>query len=63
MRFLAPYAGVGIDQRIWVVHPVMGIPIAVSAIWLFGIRTDVPGDPRAPQPDGRALTRDGALRA
>ena len=43
--FLAPYAGVGIDQRIWVVHPVLGISIAVSAIWLFRRRTDVPATP------------------
>lgn len=45
LRFLAPYAGVGIDQRLWVVHPVLGIAIAISAIWLFRRRTDVPATP------------------
>ena len=45
LRFLAPYAGGGIDQRIWVVHPVLGIAIAVSAIWLFRGRTDVSATP------------------
>lgn len=48
-RFIAPYAGIGIDQRIWVVHPVLGVTIAVSALWLFRRRTDVPSTPtRAP---------------
>jgi plastocyanin len=41
-RFLAPYVGMGIDQRIWLVHPVLGIAIASSALWLFRGRTDVP---------------------
>lgn len=41
-RFLAPYVGMGIDQRIWIVHPVLGIAIASSALWLFRGRTDVP---------------------
>jgi len=45
LRFLGPYAGVGIDKRIWVVHPVLGITIAVGAIWLFRRRTDVPATP------------------
>lgn len=45
VRALAPFAGVGIAQRIWVVHPVLGITIAVSAIWLFRRRTDVPATP------------------
>ena len=45
VRFLAPYAGVGIDQRIWAVHPVLGMAIAISALWLFRSRTDVPATP------------------
>lgn len=44
VRFVAPY-GVGIPQRIWVVHPVLGITIAVAALWLFRRRTDVPTTP------------------
>jgi hypothetical protein len=49
VRFLAPYAGVGIDQRIWVVDAMLGITIAVSALWLFPRRPTYPRPPRARQ--------------
>jgi len=41
-RFLAPYAGLSIGPRIWIVHPVLGVTIALAALWLFRPRSDVP---------------------
>ncbi len=38
VRFVAPFTGVGIAQRIWVVHPVLGITIAVMGLGLAAVK-------------------------
>ena len=34
-RFLAPYAGLPVNARLWMIHPLLGITIAASALVLF----------------------------
>lgn len=34
-RFLAPYTGLPVNARLWMIHPLLGITIAVAALILF----------------------------
>lgn len=41
-RFLLPYLGVWLDDRVWLIHPINGIAIAVAALVLFRPRPGMP---------------------
>jgi hypothetical protein len=43
-RFALPYLGFWVDDRVWLIHPVNGVAIAVAALLLF---RPVPGAPAA----------------
>ena len=44
-RFITPYAGWSVDSRVWQVHPLLGIAIAVAALILFRPRDTVTSSP------------------
>jgi len=41
-RFVLPYFGFWLDQRLWLLHPLNGIAIAAAALVLFRPRPGVP---------------------
>jgi hypothetical protein len=43
VRFVAPYLGFWLDERVWLIHPLNGIAIAAAALVLFRPRPDLPG--------------------
>lgn len=45
-RFLAPYAGLPMSGRLWMIHPLLGITIASVALVLFRPRKDVGANPQ-----------------
>ncbi|HUG31271.1 MAG TPA: hypothetical protein VMM14_00140 [Acidimicrobiia bacterium] len=44
-RFVTPYLGWSVDGRVWQVHPLLGIGIAVAALILFRPRNSVASSP------------------
>lgn len=45
-RFLAPYTGLPFNARLWMIHPLLGITIALVALVLFRPRDDVGANPQ-----------------
>jgi len=44
-RFTAPYTGVAVQPYLWMVHPLLGISIAIAALVLFRPRRTNQSDP------------------
>ena len=45
-RFLAPYTGLPVNARVWMIHPLLGISIAATALILFRPLGNSAADPR-----------------